>query len=318
MLSTRFTSIVGCSLPLQQAGMAGTSTAPLVLAVSEAGGLGMFGATGLSPQQLESVLRGINGHTNKPFGVNFLAPFLDPSAVKVAARHARVVEFFYGEPARDLIEMVHDCGALACWQVGSCREAVAARTAGCDLVAAQGVEAGGHVRGTVGLLPLLSDILPVIDVPVIAAGGIGSGSAMAAALTAGAAAVRVGTRFVAAAEADAHPEYVAALIRARSEDTVLTTTFSVGWPDAPHRVLRACVDAAVAYGGEFVGEHVDSSGRWPIPRLASTSITKAKRGAIAAMPHWAGQSVGSVRAIQPAAEIIAEMIAEATACLVGN
>jgi len=91
-------------------------------------------------------------------------------------------------------------------------------------------------------------------VPVLAAGGIGTGRAMAAALAAGADGVRVGTRFVAATEAAAHPEYVAALIASQAEDTIYTTAFSRSWPDAPHRVLRSCVKAAEAFQGDTVGE----------------------------------------------------------------
>jgi enoyl-[acyl-carrier protein] reductase II len=97
---------------------------------------------------------------------------------------------------------------MAFWQVGSRQEAVAAAQAGCDLVVAQGIRAGGHVRGTVGTFPLLEEVLEAVDVPVLAAGGIGTARAMAAALIAGADGVRVGTRFVATPEAGAHPEYV--------------------------------------------------------------------------------------------------------------
>jgi NAD(P)H-dependent flavin oxidoreductase YrpB (nitropropane dioxygenase family) len=98
--------------------------------------------------------------------------------------------------------------------------------AGCDLIVAQGVAAGGHIRGTVGLQALLDEVLIAVEVPVLAAGGIGTGRALAAALVEGASGARVGTRFVAAAEADAHPEYVGRLIAARAEDTVYTQAFS--------------------------------------------------------------------------------------------
>jgi nitronate monooxygenase len=163
------------------------------------------------------------------------------------------VEFFYGAPDADLVGLAHQGGAIAAWQVGSQSEAVAARDAGCDVVIVQGVEAGGHVRGKVGLLALLPDVLDAVDAPVVAAGGIGTARAMAAALAAGADGVRVGTRFVATLEADAHPDYVDALLHARAEDTVLTEAFSVMWLDAPHRVLRSCVERAEAEDKEVVG-----------------------------------------------------------------
>jgi nitronate monooxygenase len=143
---------------------------------------------------------------------------------------------------------VHACGARAGWQVGSLGEACAARDAGCDLIIAQGLEAGGHVRGTTGLLPLLDEVRAEVDLLIVAAGGIGTGRAMAGALAAGADAVRVGTRFVAATESIAHPAYIEALINATADDTVITTAFGDGWSDAPHRVLRSCIAAGEALG----------------------------------------------------------------------
>ena len=126
------------------------------------------------------------------------------------------------------------------------------------MIVAQGIEAGGHVRGTTGLLPLLDEIRTAVDGPVIAAGGIGTGRAMAAAITAGADGVRVGTRFLVADGANAHADYVDALIAATADDTVVTTTFGDGWPDAPHRVLRSAVEAAQRITPDQLG-----SPEWP-------------------------------------------------------
>ena len=252
MITTRFTELVGCTIPIQQAGMGAVSPPELAAAVSEAGGLGMLGMAhpGATPASLSNRLDRLCALTDKPFGVNFIiAPQLkrgqlDLRCVEIAARVARVVEFFYGEPDRALVEMAHGGGALVSWQVGSKSEAIAAAAAGCDMIVVQGVEAGGHVRGTVDTMTLLGQVIGSVDVPVLAAGGIGTGRAMAAALAAGADGVRVGTRFLAAPEAAAHPEYVAALIVSQAEDTIYTTAFSRSFPDAPHRVLRSCVAAA--------------------------------------------------------------------------
>jgi nitronate monooxygenase len=311
MLATRFTELVGCQTPLQQAAIGGAARPPLVAAVADAGGLGMLARTLLPVPVLAAMLDELRARTSGAWGVNFLMPFLDREAVAVAAARARVVEFFYGEPDASLVELVHTGGALACWQVGSPREARAAARAGCDLVVAQGVEAGGHVRGRLGLLPLLDAVLDAVDVPVIAAGGIGTGRGMAAALAAGAAAVRVGTRLVAAEEANAHPAYVQALVAAEAEDTVLTEAFSVGWPGAPHRVLRSSVDAAEAFDGELVGELVAGAQRTPLPRFSVFTPTRETTGAIEAMALYAGESVGAVRTVQPAATIVRELANEA-------
>jgi NAD(P)H-dependent flavin oxidoreductase YrpB (nitropropane dioxygenase family) len=276
--STRFTELVGCRLPLQLAGMGGAGTPGLARAVAEAGGLGMV--SGVIPVEPMDASLAV--------GVNFLMPFVNVELVEAAAAWARVIEFFYDQPDTSLVERA---GAIVGWQVGSADEARAAVDAGCRFVVAQGVEAGGHVRGVVGLLPLLDEVLAAVggDVPVVAAGGIGTARAVRAALAAGADAVRVGTRFVAAAESAAHPDYVQALIEAGPEDTVLTTAFSGGWPDAPHRVLRACVKVE----GGFVS-----------PPTADTP------GDVSGAAMYAGQSVGAVRRVQPAAEIVAELFPE--------
>ena len=288
--------------------MGGVAMPPLVLAVAEAGGLGMLGGVMLPPPVLAGMLDDLAARTRGAFGVNFLMPFLDRDAVPIAAARARVVEFFYGEPEVGLVETVHAGGALACWQVGSLGEAVAAARAGCDLIVAQGTEAGGHVRGRVGLLPLLNAVLDAVAIPVIAAGGIGTARDVAAALAAGAAGVRVGTRFVAATECDAHPEYVAALVAAGAEDTVLTERFSVMWPDAPHRVLRSAVAAAETCPDDVVGEMELGGSRQPLPRFAVACPTRTTTGTIAAMALYAGESVGAVRGTMPAADIVHELM----------
>lgn len=313
MLRTRFTDLVGCAIPLQQAPMGPVATVELAAAVAGAGGVGMLSTDHVAVGELAGMLDALRTGTTGVFGVNVLMPFFDdPAYIETAtAKGARLVEFFYGAPDRRLVDVVHKGGALAGWQVGSPDEAVAAQNAGCDLVVAQGIEAGGHVRGQLGLLPLLSDVLDVVTCPVVAAGGIGTGRAIAAALAAGASAVRIGTRFVAASESGAHPAYVDALIAARPEDTVLTEAFSLTWPNAPHRVLRSCVEAATRFVGDVVGEVVAGGRRRPIRRWAGTEPSRETVGAIEAMALYAGQSVGAVRRVEPAADIIRQLLREA-------
>jgi NAD(P)H-dependent flavin oxidoreductase YrpB (nitropropane dioxygenase family) len=315
MIETAFTRLIGCSVPIQQAGMGGVATPELAAAVSDAGGLGMINMVLAPADDVGVATEALAKATTQPFGINFLMPFLDIAAVEAAAPHCRVVEFFYDSPRADLVALVHTAGALAAWQVGSADEARAAVDRGCDFVAAQGTEAGGHVRGTVGLLAVLDAVLDAVDVPVLAAGGIGSPRAMAAALAAGAAGVRVGTRFVATAESGAHQEYVRALIEASAADTVLTTAFSTMWPDAPHRVLRSCVTALGAFEGDVVGEMEIGGSSMPIPKGAPPSPGKHMTGTLAAMAHYAGESVGNVVRLQPAGDVVRELSEGAEALL---
>jgi nitronate monooxygenase len=297
-IGTRFTKMFGCRHPLQQAGIGGFTSPGLAIAVARAGGLGMLSGT-IGAQALAAHLDAVP--SGLPIGVNFLVPFLDQAALEEASGRAPYVECFWGMPDAGVVETVHAGGARAGWQVGSAGEARAAQDAGCDLIVAQGIEAGGHVRGTIGLLPLLDEVRAAVDLPLVAAGGIGSGRAMAAVLVAGADAVRVGTRFLVAAESIAHPTYVEALIRSGADDTMLTTAFGEGWPDAPHRVLKSAVAA-----GEALGPAHSWSPEWP----SSTAV-----GAVEAWALYAGQSVGSVQSRQPAAEIVAELVTEAEAIL---
>jgi NAD(P)H-dependent flavin oxidoreductase YrpB (nitropropane dioxygenase family) len=141
----------------------------------------------------------------------------------------------------------------------------------------------------------------MMELPLVAAGGIGTGQVMAAALAAGADAVRIGTRFLAATESIAHPRYVEALIAANADDTVITTAFGDGWPDAPHRVLKSAVAA-----GEALGTAQSWTPDWP---------TTASTGAIEARALYAGESVAAVRSRQSAAEIVAELVGQAAPLL---
>jgi nitronate monooxygenase len=298
--------------------MPGVVTPELAAAISEAGGLAMISGVRLPPQILGRIIDSIRQLTDKPIGVNFLVPFLDPQSVAVAAATVRVVEFFYGEPDAALIETVHKYGALASWQVGSSEEAAAAVRAGCDFVIAQGTEAGGHIRGRIGLLPLLSSVLDAVPIPVLAAGGIGTARDLAAVLAAGADGARVGTRFVASLESGAHPHYVDALIQARAEDTVITEAFSATWPNAPHRVLRSCVEAANSFPDPVVAEMDIAGSTMAVPRFGSPAPTKQTTGAVRAMALYAGESVAAVRARQPAREIVEEVIEGAEQLLFGT
>jgi nitronate monooxygenase len=312
VLQTEFTRLVGCTVPIQLAGMGSILSPELAAAVSNAGGLGQVTLTG-DVEDAGRRLDRLTSMTSKPFGVNLLIPYLDREVVALAAGRARVIDFFWGDPDPELVRLVHDSGALASWQVGSTAEAIAAEAAGCDFIIAQGFEAGGHIRGTLGLLPLLSSVLDAVSVPVLAAGGIGNGRSIVAVLAAGAAGVRMGTRFIAAEESNAHPDYVKALISARAEDSVRTSRFHVQCALCPstHGVLRQAIDAADAFQGEYVAEIEYEGEHEQIVRFRGIPPFKGFHGHIEAMACYAGQSVGDVERMQPAAEIVAELVEEA-------
>ncbi|HEY2773024.1 MAG TPA: nitronate monooxygenase [Candidatus Binatia bacterium] len=306
-METAFTRLVGCRRPLQLASMPAVATVELVAAVARAGALAMMPGVGIPGSLLARLLDEAADAAGTRVGVNFLMPFVDRDAVRAAAPKARVVEFFYGDPDADLVAIAHDAGALASWQVGSVEEATAAAAAGCDMVVAQGTGAGGHVRGRGELLPLVAAVLDAVDVPVVGAGGIGTARDMADVLSAGASAVRVGTRFIASREAGAHPDYVRAVVAAGAGDTELTEAFSVGWPDALHRVLSSCVRAAASLDEELTGEDVRYGVKFPIPRFSTFPPSRDATGRIDAFALYAGVSVAAVRDVQPAADIVAEL-----------
>jgi NAD(P)H-dependent flavin oxidoreductase YrpB (nitropropane dioxygenase family) len=160
---------------------------------------------------------------------------------------------------------------------------------------------------------LLTQVLDKVSVPVLGAGGIGSGRSLAALLGAGAAGARMGTRFIAAQESNAHPDYVRAIISAQAEDSVHTNRFEVECPLCPstHGVLRSALDAAEAFDGSYVAEFNGE----PVAKFRGTPPYKGFTGNIGAMACYAGQSVGEVRGVQPAAEIVAELVDGAEALL---
>jgi NAD(P)H-dependent flavin oxidoreductase YrpB (nitropropane dioxygenase family) len=308
VIATSFTKLVGIAAPIQLAAMPGIATTELVAAVAGAGALGMLGAPMMPAAVLARTLGELSARTRGVFGVNFLMPFLDLECVDVAARGARVVEFFYAEPDASLVERAGAGGARVGWQVGSLAEAVSAERAGCDYVVVQGTEAGGHVRGETSLLPLLSQVVDVARVPVVAAGGIATARSLAAVLACGAGAARMGTRFVVSTESDAHPDYVKALLASSAADTCLTRSFSVMWPDAPHRVLRSAVAAAERLTEGVIGEEHYAGGVFPVHRFSVTPPSVTTTGRIEAMALYAGESVGDVTCVQPAAAIVAELV----------
>ena len=310
-MTTPVTDLLRCELPLQLAPMGSASATPaLPLAIARAGGHAMYPGLALPPAALAPVIDALAAET-VAFGVNFIVPMIDRASLELAAERAPYVDFFLAEPDPALVALVREHGGVCGWQVESADEARAAEAAGCEVVIAKGWESGGRKRiEGPALLPLLEAVLGAVSVPVIAAGGIATARGVAAALAGGAAAVRVGTRFIAAEESDAHPEWKRAIVAARAEDAVVSVAFNAGMPvPGPHRVLRRSIAAAAALADEQAGVVRLAGAEIPVARFAPMPPTAGSTGAIEAMPFYAGQSAGAVTAMQPAADIVAELAA---------
>jgi nitronate monooxygenase len=297
---------------MQQAPMGGLSTPALAAAVADAGAVGTVSAFGLDPSQLEQLLDDVRARTDGVVAANFMTDDIDPAAVSLVAGRVQLVDFFWTDPDAELVRRVHEAGALACWQVGSLDEALAAQAAGCDVVAVQGVEAGGHVRGNEPRDALVRAAVDGLRIPVLAAGGVSDAQSVKQALDAGAAGVRVGTRFLATHESGAHDTYKHALVAATSDATEITDAFAVcplcaTVPRA--RVLRTCITAVRAATDEVVGQATFGGQRMDVPRGHGLPPLAATTGNIEAMAMYASESVQAITEIQPAGKVVHDLTA---------
>jgi NAD(P)H-dependent flavin oxidoreductase YrpB (nitropropane dioxygenase family) len=313
---------LGIEVPIIQAAIGGATCPALAAAVSNAGGLGMLALTGYDNAEARRLIRETRALTARPFGVNLVLGWPDWSHEKCLAvclsEGVPVVSFFWGNPV-PFIAPAHEAGAIVLHTAGSVEEAQHAVAGGVDVIVAQGWEAGGHVRGTIATLPLVRAVVNAVrPALVVAAGGIADGSGLAAVLALGASGAWIGTRFLASEEAAIHPRYRELVLAAKESNTVYTELFDVLWPNAPHRVLcNKTVEGWEAAGrpppGERPGEDevVATSSRWQIKRYASMTPVADLEGDIDAMALWAGQGVGLVKRMQPAAAIVREIAQEA-------
>lgn len=315
---------LGMRLPVIQAPIGSATSPELAAAVSNAGGLGMLAMSWRDAAQIRDTIRRTRDLTDRPFGANLVLAWDQAERLEVVLHEGvRIVSLFWGDPT-DLTAVVHAAGGFVLHTVGSVAEARAAAAAGIDAIVAQGWEAGGHVRGqtaTMALVPAVKDA--VAPLPVVAAGGIADGRGLAAALMLGADAVWVGTRFLASLEAAVAPAYRDAVLTGAGDETLHTGLFDVGWPDAPHRVLRnstvarweaaGCPPAGRRPGeGEVIA--TDPAGR-PVMRYGDAIPAAEASGDLEALALYCGQGVGLVTRAEPAATILATMVDEARVAL---
>lgn len=328
MLKTPLCAQLGIELPIFNAGMGGGVAGPeLAAAVSNAGGIGVLGMGGVPGPVIREQIRRLRTLTSKPFAVNIILALLEEGQVESCLEEKVPVLILFWGDVRPFVDKAHRAGTKIIPQCGSVEEAQAAAAAGVDAVMIQGVEAGGHVKGTTALSIALPAVVEAVKpLPVIAAGGVADGRSLAAALVAGARAVSIGTRFLCSNEANAARAYKERLVRASAEDTVHTLLFDIGWPNAAHRVLRnkAYTEweaAGSPPSGRRPGEGV-VFGKMPVggtllemPRYHVFPPLEGFEGDVEYAALYAGQSCSLVKDIKPAAEIMHDLVSGAEAAL---
>lgn len=319
-LSTAACGLLGCKAPVVLAGMGGVARSELVAAVTEAGGFGFLGMVRESPRLIRNEIAAVRRRTDRPFGVNLIPAATagdlfeaELNACLQAQVHA--VALFW-DLSVETVKRLRGEGVLVVCQVGSVAEAQAAEEAGADILIVQGVEAGGHVRGVTPREALLAAVLPVVDCPVLAAGGLCDGRDLASVLAMGAQGVVFGTAFLATEESFAHTYHKQRIVEADGE-TVHTQAFHLNWPPgAAVRVLPNSVTRGER-GDPFVGppQPIGAEGERPIYLFSTDSPLRSMTGDFEAMALYAGEGARRIDAIVPAAERVRAILAEARAAL---
>lgn len=328
-LQTPLLSTLGIEQPIVQAPVGSVSCPALAAAVSDAGGLGTLAVSWRDPAEIRSVIEETTDRATGPIAANVVldergaAVEPDRALDAVLDTDADAVSLSFGDPD-GYVRRCLDAGKTTLVTVGTAEEARAAVEAGADAVVAQGWESGGHLQSdvaTMALVPSVVDAVP--DTPVVAAGGIGDGRGVAAALALGADGVWLGTRFVATAEANAHPRYKAAIAGAAATDTRRSQLFDGGWPGRDHRTLEnGTVREWEAAGeppsgerpgeGETVAETPDGE---PVARYDDLPPLPGMGGGVEALPQYAGQSAGLTGSVESAGDVVADLVARATAAI---
>ena len=329
MIRTTLTERYGLDVPFVAAGMGFIALPPLAAAVSNAGGLGQMASGAAPPDLLRQMIAATRAQTSRPFAVNLIiettafGPLTTVAHVDVCIEERiPVVVFFWTPPPPEWVRRLKAAQCDVWLQTSSIATARAAIDSGVDVIIAQGSEAGGHNRSTVGLFTLLPRMADAVaPTPVVAAGGIADGRGMAAALCLGAAGVCVGTRLVATLESNAHDEYKRRIVAATEEDIARTCIFGPEWPDAPMRVLRNRVvrewegndrktppqpDPPVS-----IGRTVLFGQEYAMPQFSAILPTRETTGDFEQMCLAAGESAALTSAVTSAQEVVRTMAEEA-------
>jgi len=330
MRKTALCRQLGIEYPIFSVGFGGGMAGPeLVAAVSNAGGCGVLGMGGVPAPYVLKQIQQLRTLTDKPFGVNIILPLLQEGQIEACLdEKIPILILFWGDP-KPYVEEAHRRGTKVFIQVGSVEEAKAAAEAGVDAIIAQGVEAGGHVKSTTSLSTIVPAVVEAVKpVPVIAAGGIANGRGIVAALSLGAQAVSLGTRFLCSEETRVVHAYKERVVKSKAEDTVYTLLFDVGWPDAAHRVLRnKAIDEWEAAGrpasgrrpgeSEIIGTTLMIDTPLEVPRYGVFPPMTGFTGDLEHAALYAGESCSLIHDIKPAGQIVRDLVREAEEVIQG-
>jgi NAD(P)H-dependent flavin oxidoreductase YrpB (nitropropane dioxygenase family) len=318
MIRTRICDLLGIPHPIVLGGMGNATTAPLVAAVSNAGGFGTLGTSAFDASTLDREIASIHERTDKPFGINHLLFQIQENmfAVTLAARPT-LIAFAWArkdQNLRDYVQRAHDAGCKVMYMAGEVPEALRAAEAGADVLVAQGTEAGGHV-GWMASLPLVPMMVKALaPLPVLCAGGIADGRGLAGALALGAEGVLLGTRFLATHESPLHANFKQAIVDSDGHDTVLTEIPDLAsqrvWPGAMSRAQR----------NKFIERWAGRE--WAVRQNAAEigkELAKARAaGDIANASLSFGQDAGLIDSIKSVKEVIEEIISDAEEIISGR
>ena len=319
-LGTPLCERLGCRYPILLAGMGGVSRHALAAAVANAGGFAKLGMVREPVERIRAEVAALRRASDTPFAVNLIPAATESRLLADQVRacielQVPFVELFWDIDAA-LIRRLKSAEIGVLHQVGSLADAEAAVSAGADVLIAQGLEAGGHVRGTRGVLNLVTELVARFPVPVVASGGFAGAGGLAAALAAGAQGVNLGTAFLATVEANAHLHHKQRIVDATGDDTVHTRRFWLNWHQAaPVRVLANRItggDFGEFKSGDTLVKIGEQDGQ-PVYRFSTDSPLADATGDIDDMALYAGQGCGEINAIVPAATRIEQLVRAARA-----
>ncbi len=296
------TTLLGIKYPIIQGAMAQIAKAPLVSAVSNAGGLGIIASGGMSADDLRAEIRKTKALTDKPFGVNLMLMMenIEELTDVLIEEDVKIITTGAGTP-KSFMPIWKEAGIIVMPVVPSVMIAKRMAKLGADAIIAEGTEAGGHV-GETTTMALLPQIVDAVDIPVVGAGGVADGRGIAACFALGAEGVQVGTRFLATDECPVHPNFKAAMLKASDRDTTVTGR-KAGAP------VRSIKNKMIKEYLRLEEENVD---RDALEALTLGSLRKAvlegdtENGSI-----MAGQITGMITEVKPCKEIIDEMMRDA-------